>query len=123
MPVPNYDEAMARKMYQNLMDYQGQNIAAQNAANIQNQFQDYAQGISNLMPVQSQPAMGTMPNIPQQNATNINQAMQTYQNLLNQGAANYQAAMQQPLSPSMGGAAPAKRKSSTSFRTPPIQAF
>lgn len=103
---------------------------ASRAANIQNQFQGSARGVGELMPIQSQPTMGTIPSPqnqqqipfqvnPQQNAANINQALQTYQNLFNQGAANYQAAMQQPLSPSMGGAAPAKRKPSTSsFQTP-----
>lgn len=103
---------------------------ARNAANIQNQFQNYAQGVNNLMPVQSQPTMGTMQTIAgpqpirgnpstQQNAANINQAMQTYQNLFNQGAANYQAAMQQPISPAMRGPTPTQRKPSTSsFQTP-----
>jgi hypothetical protein len=129
MPVPNYDEAMAMQTYKNLMDYQRGVSAAQNAANIQNQFQNYASGVNNLMPNQPPMATGAMrplagqPVSPRQNSVNINQAMQEYQNLLNQGTAIYQAAMQRPIGQPMQPAQSPRKNISTSRRTPPIQAF
>ena len=62
---------------------------------------------------------GGIPSPVQQGTAQQQQAMQNYQNLLSQGAANYQAAMQQPISPAMRGPTPTQRKPSTSsFQTP-----
>lgn len=83
--------------------------AALNAANIQNQFQDYASGVNNVM-------SGQQPISPKQNAANINQAMQTYQNLVGQGMANMQA---QNMASQFGQPQQPKRNPSTpSFQSP-----
>ena len=145
MPIPNYDAAMAQQMYQNLMDYQAQNYAAMQAsqpagfgsmaAQLQARnmlpSQNQQQNVPTLMPIQtpqsaaanqalSQAGLGGgIPSPVQQGTAQQQQAMQNYQNFLSQGAANYQAAMQQPFSPSMRPATPTPRKPSTSsFQTP-----
>jgi hypothetical protein len=60
----------------------------------------------------------------QQSAANINQAMQTYQNLVGQGMANMQAqnVVNQFGRPMQSAQSP-RKNISTSFGTPPIQAF